>query len=117
MAKKEVVKENSKAKSDYNINTHNRLNRQSEVRESVKVKTQNKEVNSPGEIIDKTIKPLLAKHNIKFIDKRSKGGAFWIIGGMEIKDLIVTFNKYGLKLVFAKNGGRSTGHKPAWYTK
>lgn len=74
-------------------------------------------MNTTVDIIDKTVKPLLAKHKIKFVDKRSKGGAFWIIGGVEIKDLIITFNKYALKLVFAKNGGRSTGHKAAWYTK
>lgn len=91
----------------------------SDIKEKVNIKevVKDKEVNTTVDIIDKTVKPLLAKHKIKFVDKRSKGGAFWIIGDMEIKDLIVTFNKYGLKLVFAKNGGRSTGHKAAWYTK
>lgn len=69
------------------------------------------------DIIQTKVKPLLAKHKIKFIDKRSKGGAFWILGGSEIKGLIDTFNQYGLKFAFAKNGGRATGHKPSWYTK
>lgn len=69
------------------------------------------------DIIQTKVKPLLAKHKIKFIDKRAKGGAFWIIGGNEIKGLIDTFNQYGLKFVFAQNGGRATGHKPSWYSK
>ena len=89
------------------------LNINDKLEESFEVKEEKVEI----DIIDSTVKPLLSKHKIKFVDKRSKGGAFWIIAGMEISDLVETFNSYGLKLSFIKNGGRSTGHKPAWYTK
>ena len=89
------------------------LNINDKLEESFEVKEEKVKI----DIIDSTVKPLLSKHKIRFVDKRSKGGAFWIIAGMEISDLVETFNSYGLKLSFIKNGGRSTGHKAAWYTK
>lgn len=69
------------------------------------------------DIIETVIKPLLTKHKIKFIDNRAKKGAFWIIGGQEIKELIRNFSRQGLMFIFAKNGGRATGKKPAWYLR
>ena len=111
------IKETVNIKELDKENTYYNIRKESKVLEDDLIKIKNIEVNSIEDIIDKTVKPLLTKHKINFIDKRSKGGAFWIIGGMEIKDIIITFNKYGLKLVFSKNGGRSTGYKSAWYTK
>lgn len=69
------------------------------------------------DIVDSVIKPLLTKHKIKFVDKRDKGGAFWIVGGMEIHALIKTISSYGLKFTYLKNGGKATGHKSSWYIK
>lgn len=112
---KEIISLENKEKFNYN-KTSNISKVDIEV-ESKKINKVNVDNKSLEDIIDTSVKPLLTKHKIKFIDKRSKGGAFWIIAGMEIKELINTFNDYGLKLVFAKNGGRSTGYKAAWYTK
>ena len=89
------------------------LNINDKVDESFEVKEEKIEI----DIIDSSVKPLLTKHKIKFVDKRSRGGAFWIIASMEISNLVESFNSYGLKLSFVKNGGASTGNKPAWYTK
>lgn len=89
------------------------LNINDKMDESFEVKEEKIEI----DIIDSIVKPLLSKHKIKFVDKRSRGGAFWIIAGMEISNLVESFNSYGLKLLFVKNGRASTGNKPAWYTK
>ena len=89
------------------------LNINDKMDESFEVKEEKIEI----DIIDSIVKPLLSKHKIKFVDKRSMGGAFWIIAGMEISNLVESFNSYGLKLLFVKNGRASTGNKPAWYTK
>lgn len=64
------------------------------------------------EIIEKIIKPVLGKNKIRFIDNRSKKGAFWVIGGMEIADILKVFSKYKVSFIFKKDGGRAV-----WYTK
>ncbi|NRY63820.1 UvrD-helicase domain-containing protein [Clostridium beijerinckii] len=69
------------------------------------------------DIVDTVVKPVLTKNKIKFVDNRAKKGAFWIIGGMELQNIIRIFNKHGLKFAFAKNGGKATGRKPSWYLK
>lgn len=59
----------------------------------------------------------LELHNIPYIDNRRKGGALWIIGGLELEDTIVQFQKNGAKCVFMKKGGHATKGKDAWWTR
>ncbi|MBU5491574.1 hypothetical protein [Butyricicoccus intestinisimiae] len=59
----------------------------------------------------------LELHNIPYIDNRKKGGALWIIGGLELKDTIAQFQKNGAKCVFMKKGGHATKGKDAWWTR
>lgn len=69
------------------------------------------------DLVESVIRPILSKHRIKYVDKRDKGGAFWIIGGMEILGFIKNFSKYGLRFTYIKHGGKSTGYKSSWYMK
>jgi very-short-patch-repair endonuclease len=49
------------------------------------------------------------------IDKRPIGGALWVVGGRELSPIMESLQKKGIKFVFAPNGSRSTGNKPAWF--
>lgn len=53
----------------------------------------------------------------KLIDNRSKGGALWVYGEQEIGEELKMFSGLGFHFEYAPNGGRATGHKPAWFTK
>lgn len=65
--------------------------------------------------VDTFIKPFLNKNKIKFIDNRSKKGAFWVLGGLEINNIMKSFGQYGFTFVFRKEGGKASKNKPAWY--
>ncbi|MBR5901820.1 AAA family ATPase [bacterium] len=71
----------------------------------------------------KTSKPendvikMLRRSNIKYIDKRPVGGLLWIVGGYELKPFVDQCRKIGVYFKYAKNGGKQTGHKPAWWAK
>lgn len=69
------------------------------------------------DIIKTVVKPVLFKHKIKCIDNRSKKGALWIIGGLEIKNIVQTFSKYGIDFIYKKDGGKATNKVPSWYLR
>ncbi|MDD6794462.1 MAG: hypothetical protein PUE01_03465, partial [Clostridiaceae bacterium] len=71
--------------------------------------------NSNADKVDTFIKPLLNKHKIKFIDNRSKKGAFWVLGGLELNNIMKNFGQYGFVFIFKKQGGRASKNMPAWY--
>ena len=52
------------------------------------------------------------------IDKRDKGGAFWIIGNrIELADLVINLRKKYHATGNYTDSGRVTGYRMAWYTK
>jgi very-short-patch-repair endonuclease len=57
----------------------------------------------------------LKRRQIKFIDNRSKGGAFWLIGGNELRPVISELKAKGISFVYLPKGGRVSWHRPAWY--
>ena len=57
------------------------------------------------------------KSRFEVIDKRPSMGALWVIDGPGVSDAMKQLNKNGLKFDYAKNGSRSTGHRPAYYMK
>ncbi len=59
---------------------------------------------------------ILNERNIKYIDKRPVGGNFWVIGGRELKPVILECQKFGVRFSYAENGGKATGHKSAWFS-
>ena len=60
----------------------------------------------------------LQKKGLRLIDMRSRRGALWLIGGDELRPIILETEKlYGAKWVLRKGGGGSTGYVAGWYTK
>ena len=66
---------------------------------------------------ENSIIEILKKENIKYIDKREFGGAFWIIGGSELGNIVDILSKKGIKFTYAPNGGKASNKMPAWWTK
>lgn len=59
----------------------------------------------------------LSTAGVRYVDKRSKGGALWIIGGKELSKIVAECKKHGIKFVFKEDGGRITKGQPGWWTK
>lgn len=49
------------------------------------------------------------------IDKRSNGGALWIVGGWELKEALFSLKPQRIFFKYAKNGSQSTKRMPAWF--
>jgi hypothetical protein len=50
------------------------------------------------------------------IDKRPLG-ALWVVDGDPPSPALAALRASGVRFTFARNGGRSTGHRPAWFTR
>ncbi|MFF2480096.1 hypothetical protein [Paenibacillus sp. NPDC058071] len=57
----------------------------------------------------------LTEKSLSIIDKRDNGGALWIVGGWELKDVLFALKGQGFYFRFARNGSQSTKRKPAWF--
>ena len=57
----------------------------------------------------------LKTNGISYIDKRSKGGALWIVRGHEIDSIMIECANMGYKFYYSEKGGRITKGKPGWY--
>jgi DNA topoisomerase-3 len=60
---------------------------------------------------------LLAAEGVEAIDRRAAGGALWVVGGPELKELMDRLAGRGFRFSHAKEGGRATKHRPAWWIK
>ena len=52
---------------------------------------------------------------LEYADKRVSGGNLWVIGDKTIKPLMDELEKRGARFTYKANGGKATGHRPAWY--
>ena len=71
-----------------------------------------KSMNTSSNIID-----FLKRRDIHFVDKRSNGGALWLIGGNELKPIISEAEKLGIRFHFKEAGGKATKGAPGWWAK
>lgn len=60
---------------------------------------------------------LLNQLGVSFIDRRDNNGALWILGGMELKDVVERCKKIGVKFSYKEDGGRATKGKAGWWAK
>ena len=60
---------------------------------------------------------LLKLHGIPYVDKRSTGGALWMIGGDEVCEIAQKARTLGLVFRFKSGGGKATKGKDAWWVK
>ncbi|MCM3170867.1 sigma factor-like helix-turn-helix DNA-binding protein [Paenibacillus sp. MER 99-2] len=58
---------------------------------------------------------VLGQESLDLVDKRSFGGALWVVGGWELKEILNRWNAEGIYFRFARNGSNSTRRKPAWF--
>ena len=66
---------------------------------------------------DDNIIAFLQHNNVEYVDKRAKGGALWITGGKELKNIVEKCKKFGLHFEFKRGGGKATGGCDGWWTK
>lgn len=57
----------------------------------------------------------LIDKSLSIVDKRDNGGALWVFGGWELKDILFALKGQGFYFRFARNGSQSTKRKPAWF--
>lgn len=57
----------------------------------------------------------LQEKGLEVIDKRSSGGALWVVGGWELNEVLFPLKEYKIYFRFTKKGSRSTGRRPAWF--
>jgi very-short-patch-repair endonuclease len=59
----------------------------------------------------------IRREGLEAMDKRSRGGALWVIGGPELVDKIERLAaEEGCTFNYSPNGGRATKHRPSWWT-
>ncbi|HYE09000.1 MAG TPA: AAA domain-containing protein, partial [Patescibacteria group bacterium] len=75
-------------------------------------KSENSEAPQSEDIISN-----IKKAGIQFADKRSSGGALWIVGGQELAGFVKECKAEGISFKFKPGGGRATKDKDAWWTK
>ncbi|ARK30103.1 AAA domain-containing protein [Halalkalibacter krulwichiae] len=63
-----------------------------------------------------TLKSYLKSEGFEVIDKRSKGGALWIIEEEALTPIIQQLKRQGIEFTYSKNGGLATKQKSAWFT-
>ena len=60
---------------------------------------------------------LLKRKNIPYVDKRSKNGALWILGGKELAETVRECRDLGVKFIYKEDGGKAIKGKPGWWAK
>ena len=58
---------------------------------------------------------MLTAKGVQTVDRRTKGGSLWAIGGEELTDLMDEFADHGATFTYKANGGRATNFKAAWW--
>lgn len=59
----------------------------------------------------------LKQEGLHVMDKRSVGGALWILGDVSLNEMMQLLWSKGFHFIFAQNGGKTTNNKPSWYLK
>lgn len=98
--------------------TVNKIDNEESTHESVE-NLDSQELNysnmSKDDLVEKLIKPVLKKNKIEFIDNRAKKGALWVVGGLELRNIMKMFSQHKAIFIFKAGGGRATKGKDAWY--
>ena len=60
---------------------------------------------------------LLEHHHISYVDKRKSGGALWMIGGEELREVAQKALTLGTRFNYKAGGGKVSEGKDAWWAK
>jgi len=64
-----------------------------------------------------TLVERLRARSFRLVDNRRSGGSLWVLGNRDLAPFFEELKAEGIKFIFTERGGRSTGHRPAWFTK
>jgi len=60
----------------------------------------------------------LVARGLETVDMRAKGGALWVLGGPELREVLKDYKRGGISVFrFAPDGAKCTLGEPAWYAK
>lgn len=59
----------------------------------------------------------LRGRGLEVIDRRDQGGALWVVGGQDLKQILRQFEELGASFRFAPSGGQATRQRPAWWIR
>ena len=59
----------------------------------------------------------LKEAQAEVVDKRKNGGALWIVGGKDLKNVMQSFKEMGVHFAFKAGGGKATKGKDGWWAK
>lgn len=62
-----------------------------------------------------TLMDAICRCKIPFVDKRTQGGALWIIVGKELSGFAQKCRRRGVYFQFCPGGGKSTQRRDAWF--
>ncbi|EUB31607.1 hypothetical protein [Olsenella uli] len=58
---------------------------------------------------------VLESHNVRIVDRRSKGGSLWAVGGGELDVVMNVLAENGAQFTYKPQGSRATGFKAGWW--
>ncbi|HJV17202.1 MAG TPA: DUF4145 domain-containing protein, partial [Bacillales bacterium] len=67
------------------------------------------------EMVQFSLLKFMKDQGITYIDKRSKNGVLWILGGWELHEKLFPLKKQRIYFRFMKKGSRATDYQPAWF--
>lgn len=84
--------------------------------ESSNIRTSMTQADVDG-ICNELLFQYLESNGITYIDNRNKSGALWIVGGMELIEIVISCkSKFNVTFTFKPSGAQCAGRKPAWWT-
>lgn len=57
----------------------------------------------------------LVGQGLEVTDKRPKGGSLWVVGGLELNQIMKEVSKKGYRFNYSAKGGKTTQNRAAWY--
>ena len=57
----------------------------------------------------------LVGQGLEVADKRPKGGSLWVVGGLELTQIMKEVSKKGYRFTYSAKGGKSTKNVAAWF--
>jgi len=57
----------------------------------------------------------LAGQGLEVADKRPKGGSLWVVGGLDLNQIMKEVSRKGYRFTFSAKGGKTTKNREGWY--
>jgi very-short-patch-repair endonuclease/DNA polymerase III delta prime subunit len=70
----------------------------------------------PAGVEPPSLTTFLRDKGFEVLDKRRAGGALWVVGGLDLADIMDQLRRQGCPFQFVPGGAKASGHRPAWWT-